>query len=312
MRFIFILFINITYCLILLNHPKSEISNIDGNVIDHYTENISKDTGSYLNPGSFRTIGYGYILRLPFKSILILNCFLGAWLFYIVFDMIGRKAWLLAFLGAFTVYVPILYTDLLFATIFITAIWMIRKNIWIHFLLLGIASLVRPSLAWFFLIEPVVLWYYRKEFLWWSAVVVFVVTSFSPIRNYILYNTWTHSTVLRFNIESDDYYGGRESTMQYFKDAFKANYLSGHYDYAGAMYNKYKRDSGDKEASRIMWVSNIICVLINLFIWLRFTIRILQRKVNWGNVIMVCYFVVPTLFGAAGARLRLPIEWMLL
>ena len=58
---IIILAVNLLYVLILFK-TDSEIANIDGDVIDHYTENISKDTGSYLNPGSFRTIGYG----LPF------------------------------------------------------------------------------------------------------------------------------------------------------------------------------------------------------------------------------------------------------
>ena len=224
--------------------------------------------------------------------------------------MIGNKAWLLFGLGAFTAYVPILYTDLLFATLFVTSIWMIRKNLWLHFLLLGVASLVRPSLAWFFLIEPFVLYFYgqRKTWVYLSLPIVFVVTSFNPIRNYLRYHTWTHSTVLKFNVESGLYYG----SPAYFIKSFKANYLSGHYDFIGAMYGKYKRDMGDKSASKLMWYSNIVVVLINSLIWLRFVYRVIRGKVNWGNVLMVAYFVVPTLFGAAGARLRLPIEWMLI
>ena len=313
-----VLFVNVLYVSLLFD-TNSEIANIDGDIIQHYTENISADTGSYLESGPLRTIGYGLVLKFFmlsanwFPLILIFNCLLGAWMFYVVHDMIGRKAWLLFGLGAFTAYVPILYTDLLFATLFVTSIWLIRKNLWLHFLFLGLASLVRPSLAWFFLIEPIVLYTYgynTKKYLLLSLPIAFVVTSFNPIRNYVRYHTWTHSTVLKFNIESEDYYGGKGPA--YFIDSFKANCLSGHYDFIGAMYNKYKRDMGDKQASTLMWWANIVCVLINSLIWIRFGYRIIRGRVNWGNVVMVAYFVGPTLFGAAGARLRLPIEWMLI
>jgi len=310
-----VLFINVLYVSLLFN-TFSEIHNIDGDIIQHYTKNISADTGSYLESGTLRTVGYGIVLRffMMFDNwlpiILIFNCLLGAWMFYVVYDMIGRKAWILFGLGAFTAYVPMLYTDLLFATLFVTSIWLIKKNLWLHFLFLGLASVVRPSLAWFFLIEPIVLYTYGHNTRWCmlSLPIAFVVTSFNPIRNYVKYDTWTHSTVLKFNIESGEYYDG----PAYFVKSFKANALSGHYDFIGAMYNKYKRDMGDKEASTLMWWANIIAVLLNALIWLRFGYRVVRGRVNWGNVVMVAYFIVPTLFGAAGARLRLPIEWMLI
>jgi hypothetical protein len=220
--------------------------------------------------------------------------------------MIGRSAWVLFFLGSFTAYVPILYTDLLFAALFVTAIWQV-KRLWLHFILLALASVVRPSLAWFFLIEPFILYYYHGRWMWWSVIVCFAVTSFSPIYNYVCYHTWTHSTVLKFNRESGEYYNG----PSYFIKSFKANGLSGHWDYIGAMFNKYKRDMGDKEASRLMWFANIISVVINLFIWLRFAIIQIKRR-NFAYILMIAYFIGPSLFGAAGARLRLPIEFMLL
>ena len=239
---------------------------------------------------------------------MVFNCALGAWMFFVVFKMIGRKAWILAGLGAFTAYVPLLLTDLLFATLFVTSIWMIKKNVWVHFLLLGIASLVRPSLAWFFLIEPIVLYCYgyRKIIVYLSLPLVFMVTSFNPIRNYVNTGKWIHSSVLRHNI--DNYY----DSPLYAVSAFKANFLSGHYDSIGAMFNKYKRDLKDNEASLLMWISNILCVFINCMIWIRFGYMVIRGRVNWGNVLIVAYFVVPSLFGVAGARMRLPIELLLI
>ena len=324
MKYLAVLLLNILFCIILLIHPKSEIYHgwemTPTQVVDHYTSNISADTDSYANmpdKDMLRTIGYPILLKMFMQSnhflilILLLNCLLGAWMFFVVFQLIGAKAWILAVLGAFTAYVPILYTDLLFAALFVTSIWMIRKNIWIHFLLLGVAALVRPSLAWFFLIEPIVLYYYGQKRVLWSLPIVFILTSFNPIRNYINHGVWTHSTVLQFNIKSGDYYGGTES-VKYFIKAFMANDLSGHYDYIGAMFNSYKRDLGDKKYSLVMYVSNILCVIINMMIWVRFGVKAALARVNFGNLMIAIYFIIPTLFGAAGARLRLPIEWILL
>jgi hypothetical protein len=321
-----VMIINVFYIAVLIHHPKSELYHVweksNEQVIDHYTENISADTGSYANMpkgDTLRTVGYPAVLQffMLFTNglvfLFLFNCLLGVFLFYITYDMIGKWAWVMMALGSFTLYVPMLYTDLLFATLFVTSVWLIRKNVWLHILFLGLASLVRPSLAWFFLIEPLVLYLngYKGRILLTAFAVAFVVTSFNPIRNYVNHGIWTHSTVLDFNINSGYYYGGAESKPMYFVDAFKANFLSGHYDFAGAMFGVYKRDYGDKRGSVVMYWSNIICVLLNVLIWSRFAIRVLQNRVNWGNVLIVAYFVVPTLFGAAGARLRLPIEFLL-
>jgi len=316
-----VLLINILFVTLLFVHPQSELHDMynmpTSEVIHHYANFINIDTGTYTNlqPDGLRTIGYPFILatfmRLPHFIVwmMLFNCLLGAWLFHVTFKLIGSKAWILAGLGAFTAYVPILYTDLLFAAIFVTSIWQI-KRLWLHFLLLGLAALVRPSLAWFFLIEPFVLYFngYSKKLSLLSLPIVFVLTSFNPIRNKVNIGKWTHSTVLEYNMTSPDYYTG----PKYFVKSFKANFLSGHYATIGGVFGKYKRDKGNKTESILLFYLNIVCVMINLAIWIRFGIRVLQRRVNWGYVIMAAYFVFPTLFGAAGARLRLPIEWILL
>ncbi len=317
LKYIVVLLVNVLYCVVLLNHPGSEIYHIwERDVIQHYHTQISFDTKSYSDPPEgdmLRTIGYPTVLNffMMFRNwiiwILLFNCLVATWLFYVTFQMIGRATWLLFFLGAYTVYIPILYTDLLFAALFVTSIWQAQR-LWLHFLLLGLAALVRPSLAWFFMIEPFVLYYYHRRVMLWTAAVAFIVTAFNPIRNYINHGRFIHSNVMEYNMNSGQYYDG----PTYFVKAFKANFLSGHYDFAGAMFNKYKRDFGDKQASRLMWLLNITCVLLNLMIWLRFAFKVYRKRVNWAYVLMIIYFAGPSLFGAAGARLRLPIEFMLL
>ena len=297
-KFATVLLINISYCALLLLYPGSGLYHVwEKDVIEHYSETVSPDTRTYVNIGkdNLRTVCYPVFLNLIMRLnnwvivLIAINCLLSAWMFYIVYDMIGRRAWLLVFLGAFTIYTPMILTDLLFATLFVTSIWMIKKRLWLHFVLLGIASLVRPSLAWFFLIEPIVLYgqgIRDKRLLIASLFIAFAVTSFNPIRNLINHGTWTHSTVLKYNLES--FYTG----PLYFIESFKSNCLDGHYSHLLSRYSTFL---------------NGCIIALNGLIWLRFL-----HRWNWCNVILVAYFIGPSLFAAAGGRIRLPIEWILL
>jgi hypothetical protein len=245
--------------------------------------------------------------------MLVFNCLLATYFFYVMYEMIGKAAWLLVILGGVTAYVPLLLTDLLFASLFITSIWQI-KRLWLHFLFLGLASLVRPSLAWFFLIEPIVLYYngYKGKNLILGFVMAFIITAFSPIRNLINHGVWTHSVVMQYNILSDTYFGGAESKIGHFIKAAKSNMLSDHYKYVGNVFGRFKVDLIDRSASKLLWWISHSIYVINIIIWIRFGIRAIQGRINYGYVLIVAYFIGPTLFAPSGARLRLPIEWILL
>lgn len=292
MKYAVVFLVNILYVCVLLYTPS---------YIEH-AENINPDTQSYTNPGLLRTVGYSYILKIDPVSILFMNCALGTWMFFVVFQLIGKRAWILFALGSFTLYVPMLLPDMLFAVIFITSIWQM-KRLWLHFLLLGVASLFRPSLAWFFVIEPAVLYFYgyRGRILYLSPVIAFVATVFTPLRNLIIDGQFIHSSVLAYNMNAPEYYGGAESRIGYFYKAFKSNQLGSHFNTIGLMYPEFP------------WkVTGYFISITNLLIWIRFAWRTATRQVNYGYVIIVAYFVIPTLFAATGGRLRLPIEWILL
>jgi len=318
MRYVVIFLINLLFCVILINRKDSALFNIGQmtnlEVIDHYQKNIVADTRTYTNmpkDDMFRTVGYPLILKLFLKSdnfillLLLFNCLIGTWFFYVLYQMIGRKAWIFFALGGIISYIPLILTDLLFATIFVTAIWQIKKRLWLHFLLIGIASLIRPSLAFFFLIEPFVLYFYgyRGSYPVLGFIIIFLVTSFSPIRNYVNHGIFTHSTVLHLNMTHDKYIAGANSKIGYMIKAFIANNLGSHWSFIGLVFSKYPNPP---------WLKlNYIGAFFNGIIWGRFLWNVYQRRVNYGNVLILIYFIGPALLAANGARMRLPIEWIL-
>lgn len=318
-RFWIVLVFNIAFVVALIHAPESRL---------HYNtnqprEHIMTDTESYLNPPAKdikRTVGYPALLSLVTKCnnwyfvMVLINCFLGAWLFYVTYQMIGPWAWLLFFLGAYTVYVPLILTDLLFATLFVTCIYRLKqRDLWGHFILLGMASLIRPSLAWFFVVEPFVLWFYgyRGKTVYYSAAIAFIVTAFSPVRNLINHGIWTHSNILQHNITLETYFAGRESIPQYFVKAFRANFLSDHYKYIGFVFDVPRTGMRITQIATLKGAVYFGTIFINIGVWLMFGVRFLRQRINPGDALILAYFVVPTLFGAAGARIRLPIEWIL-
>jgi len=312
-RFLIMLLINVGFFYILL---------VTSDLLNH-GPTMFPDSASYIDLGDDmkRTVGYPLLLNLFqlakgwYVILCLFNCAVGAFMFYVVYELIGKKAWILAILGAFTVYVPAVLTDLLFATLFVTAIWQLKKkHFWVFLPLIAVASIIRPSLAWFFLIIPAVMYFYqyRGKILYIALPVVFLATSFSPIRNYINHQEFTHSNIFKHNMTSEKYFGGRESIPAYFYSAFKNNCLSDHYKYIGNVYGVFKDDTPGREESTVMEVVYWIGVIAMCVIWLRFGLMFLAGRINLGDALIAAYMIIPALFGSAGARMRLPIEWILL
>jgi len=301
---IIVLIIGILYSVFLLTFPNSGLYRVwEKDVIEHYSTTTSPDTRGYAYPpekSSLRTIGYPTVLKLIMHFdnwILILlafNCLVSVWFFYVTWQLIGRRTWILFFMGVFALYIPEILTDLLFATVFVTAIWQI-KRLWLHFLLLGVASLLNPALAWFWVIEPFVLYFngYKDKIkiVCFSALIVFVVTSFNPLRNLINTGQWTHSTVMMYNI--DHYFTG----ILYFFKGFYHNALLPHSHYLVRQYSRF---------------IDVALIAVNVIIWIRFLFHVSINKINWGYVLILIYILGPTLFAAAGPRKALPFNWILL
>lgn len=319
-HFLIALSINLLFVGFLLVHPKSDIYYQNQKPLQH----ISPDSDSYINPPQRdmkRTIGYPAFLDMMqqfrdwYLLTILFNCFLSAWIFYVVHQMIGNNAYFLLVLGGFTCYVPLILSDLIFSAFFITSIWHLKeKRFGMHFILLGAAALIRPSLGYFFLIEPVIMYFYgyRGPILFFGFMIVLGLSSINPARNYINHGQWIQSTILQHNMESELYFAGRQSVPQYFLKAFKYNWLSDHFRYAGAVCHVFINDADDRQASDLMRYLFYAGTIPMMFIWFRFGIRFLQKKINLGDALILAYFVMPSLFGATGARLRLPVEWILL
>jgi len=318
-----VLGINIIYVLILLYSPNSHWYHIweHENQLEYCIkipgfQDGGRNLGTYVNSPPkdlFRTIGYPAVLNFfnlfknPFLGLVFFNCFLSAWLFYVIRELIGKKAWYLVFLGMFTVMVIWVLTDILFAALFITSIWQLkRKRLWLHFLLLGIAALVRPSLAWFFVIEPFILYFYgyRKPIIVASFFIAFAVTQFSAVRNYYNHGIWTHSNVMDINISILK--NSEFPKYLHIVDTFKINFLEGHP--AILLKSVYEKQGA------IRWLAYLYAlalVVINIGLWINFPLKVLAGKINFGDVLILAYFVGPTIFAPACARIRIPIEWIL-
>lgn len=326
--FFLILIINILYVTVLFYHPKSTMYHLnkqsDEVIIETLDKRISDDSNTYIEytEDGIRTIGYPLIIkavRIVFPNnwlifLIFFQCIASAIIYCIIFDFLKNK-WAiipLILLGTYIVYVPYIMTEIFFSLFFILSVYFIKKNIWFHFIFLGIASLIRPSLAWIFIVEPFILFFYGKPkwVIYLSVPLSFIATSYNRFRNLKYNGKFIHSTVLMYNYKSESYFNGSNKFIYPIK-AFIGNGLSGHYDFAGNFFKVYKRDFGYRKKSILMWFSNIICVIINSLVWLRFIYLIYAKKINWGNVILVLYIILPTLLGSAGARLRIPIEFLL-
>ena len=313
-----VLMLSVGYITFLLYYPQSNMYMIHQDdqqtAIDRLTV-IAPDTITYTDPppkDQVRTIGYPALINLFMLSVngvllmIIFNCFIAAWTFFVLHQMIGDRAWILILLGAFIPYTPFILSDLLFSSLVITSIWQIRKKLWLHFLLLGLASLIRPSLEWFFVIEPAVLYFYgyRGRILIYSVFIMFGVTCFNSLRNFINHDQWSPTSILNYIRTADIYFGGAGNKIQYMIKTFTGNCLGSHYNFTALMFGKYYNTP---------WRElGIIMALINVGIWIRFGINIIERKVNWGNVIILIYFIGPSLLASSGGRMRLPVEWILL
>jgi hypothetical protein len=226
-------------------------------------------------------------------------------MFVVIFEMIGRVSWLMVPLGSFTAYISFISSDILFAAVFVTAIWQLKQHrFWIHLLLLAIASLIRPSLAWIFLVYPAVMYFYnyRGRIVYWSLILVFVATSFNAARNLVNHGQWIHTSILSYNIHEIFEKSPYPMYLQVI-DNFKINFHEPHWAFS---IDKNKID-------KLKWaIIAFPFVVINSLLWLNLFMRIRRKEVNWGDILLLTYIITPTFLAPTFGRIRLPIEWILL
>lgn len=273
---------------------------------------IAPDTVTYtLDNSLIRPIGYSLMLLLNPYVVVFIQALMCAIIFKVIYS-ITKSLWIIVILlltGAYWIYVPYLLSDLPFAFFIILAYYYMRRGtLGFHFLFLGVASLFRPTLAWFFIVEPFIIWFKYKDFKLaiYGFFMVFIFTSFMPMKNFIEHGIWTHSQILSVNIHNY-YLAQTNNKIFYMIYSLFSNAVSTHWNYFFSIFGFQKGVSKELWFNLINWAF----MGIYLIIWIRFLVKSVLNKA-YHKLIFVGYFMAPTIFcHTGGGRWRLPFEFLL-
>jgi len=282
---------------------------------------VAEDTGDYMETARnlsqtlYRPIGFPLLLRLGLilgnlKYIVIIHAFMCAVIFQVIYTLTKSKwiIWILLAFGAYWIYVPYMLSDLSFAFFVIVSYYcLVKKRFELHFLFIGLASLFKPTLAWFFIAEPFIIWFKYKDLKLavYAFFMVFIFTSFTPMKNFFEHGIWTHSQILKLSI-NEYYFAQADNKILYMIYSLFSNGVSTHWNSFFSIYGIFKGDT--------LWINLVNWMFAGIYfvIWLRFIIGSLMDK-KYFELIFVAYFVAPTIFcHAGGGRWRLPFEFLLL
>lgn len=306
--------------------PKSHIlKSVDPLASDKV---IGIDTPSYVNSPKndiFRTSGYPLFIRTMQKlfpkqwiiALLIVQTFvisLVFWAIEIVADLLldspFKYRWILWFMiiaaGLYYTSTPIILTDALCASLFLIGLSLALKRHWyLAVMVIGIAAQIRPS----FTVLPIawaVLIYYRRGFrtpaaiISWILLVIF--TQLPCLRNYLNHGLWVPTNVMTINI------GILKNTIQHYdsvvlgiiRTSAGATLCTTWVDTVSKIFGFYEKSIGLNSLT-------IAGILFYLIVWLLFLLYTLQKK-RLDLFALVVIFILPACIAGGGARIRLPIE----
>jgi len=302
--FFIILSLTLLYCFVLETYIIK-----DGDT-QSYIE-ISKSWDTLLRP-----IGYPILIRLSefidgYKFVILLQVLMCAIIFQVVHTITQSRFAIIALVltGTYILYVPYLLSDLSFAFFIILAYYYMREGtLGLHFLFLGIASLFKPTLAWFFIAEPFIMWFKFKDtgLMIYSFFMCFIVTSFMPMKNFFEHGVWTHSQILKVSI-NEYYFSNANNKILYMVYSLFSNAVSTHWNSFFSIFGFQKGVTKELWFNLINW----IFALFYSVIWIRFIISSFYNK-TFSKLLFVMYFMAPTIFcHSGGGRWRLPFEFLL-
>jgi hypothetical protein len=284
----------------------------------HYI-NISYD----FSDTSLRPVGYPLLIKFArlfgdfYTAITIIQLLMFAGIMQTVY-FIRQKKYVIVLLlisGAYIFYIPYVLSDLAYAFfVILSYLMLIRKKLAWHIILIGIASLIRPTLAYFFIVEPFLVWFIFKDkkLAILSFFLCFIATSFSPIKNLIDNGHFQHTTVLDYQFT--EYFDKAENKLLYPLYSVFSNSFSTHWHNLFRIFGLYKRDLVGTTTLN----GNVYVLFVHylFFIWygiayMLFVIRSLRNK-EYVAIIWILYFTgTIILCHTLGGRHRLSFEFLI-
>jgi hypothetical protein len=294
----------------------------DYNVMNSDTPWYIKESTN-LNDTSMLPIGYPFLIRVGnifggyYHFLIMLQLIMFAFIMQAVY-WIRERIYVLVFLlisGAYFVYIPYIMSDLTFSFFVVWSYYaLIKKKLGWHIALIGLASLFRPTVAYFFVVEPFLVWFtFRsKKLAIWSFFLCFLATSFSPLKNLIDNGHFMHSTVL--GRQYDIYLMKSKHPFLYPLYSIFSNSFSTHWFNTFRIFGLYKRDIGEAtqlKGSNLVLVVHYIFLVFYAVFYPIFLVRTVRSR-NWVALLWVLYFTSTCVFcHALGGRHRLSFEFLI-
>lgn len=287
---------------------------------------MDSDSGDYfrtahnLHDTIWRTFFYPLIIRIlnyNYELITLFGAFVAAGSFYFVY-LLSKNIWtvvLMAFFGVYFLYIPYIMTDLLFGFFMIGAYYFLReKKLAWHFVMLTFAIITRPSLAWWFVIEPVLVYliFRDKKTALWSLLICFVICQINPLKNLIDNGRYIHSIGLGINLNDFLISTGK---LPYIIESLKSHLFPTHWNVFFESIGYYKRDIWIHgrllKASFGVFLLNYLFYFLYAILYIRLIVKVIREK-DYFKMIWIGYFVGQTLIvHTMASRMRLPFEFIL-
>jgi hypothetical protein len=276
--------------------------------------NMNEDTGRYIRQSfnlwdtSRLPIGYPFLIYLArftsdfYTAMTILQLFLFASIMHAIY-LIRQKVYVLILViisGAYLVYIPFIMSDLTFSFFVVWSYYaLIKKHLAWHIVLIGCASLIRPTVAYFFVIEPFLVWLIFKDrkLAIYSFFLCYLATCFNPIKNLIDTGHYMQSVILKTQF---DKYLLASSCPHYLYPFYSiaSNSFSTHWFNLFRMFGEYKRNIEDGvilHGNLFVYKVHIIFLAWYFIFYSIFWMRSLRQK-NWLALLWILYFTSTVIF----------------
>jgi hypothetical protein len=287
---------------------------------------MESDSGDYfktahdLHDTTWRTLFYPLIIRIlnyNYELITLFGAFVAAGCFYFVYLLSKNPVTviLMALFGVYLLYIPYVMTDLLFGFFMIGAYYFLRekKLIW-HFVMLTGAVITRPSLAWWFLIEPILVYlvYRDRKTALWSLLICFLICQINPLKNLIDNGRYIHSIGLGINLND---FLTSTNKLSYIATSLKSHLFPTHWNVFFETIGLYKRDIWVHghllQKSFGVFLLNYLFYFLYFVLYARFIVNSILKK-DYFNLLWIDYFVGQSLIvHTMASRMRLPWEFIL-